>query len=234
VDVSGGGKTAPTRELNAQALGTVIDPSGLTVVCLSAIDPFAASDGKMDHGVKITVVTTFDKVRINLPSGADVSATVVLKDKDTDLAFVMPDADAKDKPAKFDFVGLSKMPKVQVLDELICIGRENKSLDQAPMANTSEVTSVVTKPRKFVSGPRNIGGPVFLADGSLVGITVVHRAESGGNESLVVLPAEDVAAVAQQAKAAPATKSATTESTMPEPPTTAPAQPATTRPSSEK
>jgi len=234
VEISGGGKTAPTQEGNVQALGTVIDPSGLTVVSLSALDPSAARDGQTVNNVKLTVVGTFDKVRINLPSGVEVPATVVLKDKDTDLAFVMPDADAKEKPAKFDCIALSDMPKVRVLDELICISREDKSLDQAPKAGTAEVSAVVTKPRKFVIGPRFIGGPVFLADGSLVGITVVHRAESGGNANIVVLPAEDVAAVAQQAKAAPATKPATTESTTPEPTTTAPAQSATTKPSSEK
>lgn len=238
VEVSGGGKTFPTQEGNVQALGTVIDPSGLTVVSLSALDPSAARDGQVVQGVKLTVGGTFDKVRINLPSGVEVPATVVLKDKDTDLAFVMPDADAKEKPAKFDCVALSNMPKVQVLDELICISREDKSLDQAPKAGTAEVSSVVTKPRKFVIGPRFIGGPVFMADGSLVGITVVHRGESGVNANIVVLPAEDVAAVAQQAKeqakAAPTTKPATTESTTPESPTTTPAPAATTKPSPDK
>jgi hypothetical protein len=237
VEMSGGGKTFPTREVNVQALGTVVDTSGLTVVSLSALDPSAASDGQVVQGVKLTVSSEFDKVRINLPTGEEIPARVVMKDKDTDLAFVMPDADAKEKPAKFDCLTFATTPKVQVLDELVCIGRENKALGQAPMASTSEVSAVVTTPRKFVLGGRYVGGPVFLADGSLIGITVVHRAESGGNPSIVILPAEDVAAVAQQAKeqakAAPTTKPATTEGTTPEPSPATPAPAPATKPASE-
>jgi hypothetical protein len=236
VEVSGGGKTLAPQEGNVQALGTVIDPSGLTVVSLSALDPSAARNGQVVQGVKLAVTSEFDKVRINLPTGVEIPATVVMKDADTDLAFVMPDADAKEKPAKFDCIGLANMPKVQVLDELVCVGRETKSLGQASMASISEVTSLVTKPRKFVLGGRFIGGPVFLADGSLVGITVVHRAESGGNPSIVVLPAEDVAAVAEQAKeqakTAPTTKPAATENGEPSTKNCPPPAP-TTKPSAE-
>jgi hypothetical protein len=215
------GTRSGNKEAKLQAMGTILDPSGLTVVSLPEIDPGALADGKLQpDGTRISVKTKHSDVKIVLPpskanpNGLEVAARIAMKDPDLNLAFIVPDESAKDKPAAFPFVKLEKAPKLEVLDDLVCIGRMVKNLEQAPMVSMSKVASVVHKPRTFIIGGNYHGGPVFTLDGTVVGITAAYSSEDGQIHTTVTLPAEDVQEVAQQAKTAkpPKATPATTKS----------------------
>lgn len=207
-EISGGGRSLGKQETKVQALGTIVDPAGMTVVSLTDIDPAAALEGKTYQGMKLSTTREHSEVKIVLPpskanpNGLEVPARIAMKDPDLNLAFIMPDEAAKDKPAAFPFIKLEKAPKLQVLDDLVCVGRMVKNLEQAPVVSMSEVASVVQKPRTFIIGGKYHGGPVFTLDGTLVGITALYTSENSQITTTVILPAEDVQEVAQQAKTA--------------------------------
>ena len=207
-EISGGGQSLGKKETKVQALGTIVESMGLTVVSLAEIDPVAGLEGKMYQGMKLTTTREHSEVKIVLPpskanpNGLEVPARIAMKDPDLNLAFIMPDETAKDKPAAFPFVKLDKAPKLQELDPLVCIGRMVKNLEQAPVVSMSEVASVVNKPRTFIIGGKYHGGPVFTLEGTLVGITALYTSDNGQINTTVILPAEDVQEIAQQAKTA--------------------------------
>lgn len=205
IEITAGGRSVGNpRETKMQALGTVIDPSGLTVVALSAIDPAPALNGQtVNMGgemVKVAAKSEHSQVKINV-GDQEIASKIVLKDPDLDLAFLVPEkADTKlgVTPLK-----LEKAPKLEILDELICLGRLPKSMEQAPAAAMSEVSGLVKKPRTFIMGGRTVGGVVLSLDGTVVGITATYRTDPANPaaSSLVIVPAEDVLEVAKQALA---------------------------------
>ncbi len=219
IEITGGGRNLGAREQKVQAIGTVIDPSGLVAAALSAIDPGTNITGNtMNIGgesVKITAKSTHSQVKLLLPNGTEIDAKIVLTDDVLDLAFVLPEKAG----TKLDLpvVKMEKNPKVEVLEEVVCIGRMPKAMDQAPAVATSEISSIVTKPRMFYTGGRTLGGPVFNLDGQPLGITTSYKADMGGGQSaisLVIVPAEEVAKSAKQAlekKDTPTTKEAAKE-----------------------
>lgn len=226
IEASGGGRSlgAP-RDVKMQALGTVIDPSGLVVVALSAIDPAFALNGQTANiggeAVKISAKSEHSQVKINIGE-QEIAAKIVMKDTDLDLAFIMPEkADTKlgVTPLK-----LEKAPKLELLDELICLGRLPKSMEQAPAAALSEVSGIVTKPRAFILGGRTVGGVVMSLDGAVVGITATYRPDPANPTAttLVIVPAEDVMEIAKQALAKKDETSSAASETASEP-TSAPA-----------
>jgi hypothetical protein len=225
IEITGGGRNLGTREQKVQAIGTVIDPSGLVAVALSAIDPGSSINGTTQlvggQPIKLTAESKHSQVKFMLPSGTEVDAKIVLTDDVLDLAFVMPEkAGTKlDVPV----VKMEKNAKVEVLDQVVCLGRMPKAMDQAPAVAMSEISSIVTKPRLFYMGGRNLSGPVFTLDGQPLGITVAYRADMGGGNSvvsLVIVPAEEVAKSAKQAlakKDEPTTKESKDEPKKDEP-----------------
>jgi S1-C subfamily serine protease len=96
---------------NKQALtGTVLDPSGLTVLALSSCDPSELSrrlSGESSLDIEIS------DVKILMEDGTEIPAEIVLRDKDLDLAFIRP----KTKPAApMDAIDIGKSSHAQVLD----------------------------------------------------------------------------------------------------------------------
>src|SRR4029079_3865605 len=88
------------REMNASddssdTVGTVIDPSGLTVLSLGALHPGAMMnkiivDTAQGNGDRPQLNSEPTDVKIRFPDGREVSARIVLRDEDLDLAFLMP------------------------------------------------------------------------------------------------------------------------------------------------
>jgi hypothetical protein len=134
--VSMGGRENKS-ESKTETTGTVIDPSGLTVVSLATTDPsstvkdayaraIAARGGDMSQ---FKFDSELNDVKIVLADGTEIPADVVLRDKDLDLAYLRP----SDKQAKpLACLDLTKDAKAQVLDEVIVINRLNQAANRAP------------------------------------------------------------------------------------------------------
>lgn len=235
-EVTGAGQKVHSGEQKVQALGTVIDASGLIVVSHAQMDPLSLFDKKSRpiQGIPtlLSVASTHSELKIVLPDGTEVAGRLVMTDAPLDLAFIVPEK--ADKRIGASFVDMSKSAKVELLDELVNILRMPKHFDQVSAVATSEVSGIMTKPRTYIFGGRIGGSPVFKNDGSVVGLTVAYRAETEETATqtppaTVILPAEEVAKVAKQALEA-AKKAPTTASTQP---ATAPAGEAATKPAGE-
>ncbi len=194
-------------EFNLEITGTVIDPSGLTVVALSSCDPYELRRRMTpDFNVESEVAN----VRI-LVDDTDVPAEVVLRDRDLDLAFIRP----KTKPATpMPAVDLTNAGSAQVLDEVITLNRLARVASRAYSASVERITAVVQKPRTFYIPDSTMtatasGSPAFTLEGKVIGVFVM-RAISGVSDTrespvtAIILPAEDIL---KQAKQAPEVKS---------------------------
>ena len=190
-----------SRESQQDITGTVIDPSGLTVLALSACDPTEMTR-RLTPDYNIESEVTDVKILVD---DAELPAEIVLRDKDLDLAYVRP----KTKPATpMAAVDLGKSGTALPLDEVIALNRLNKAASRAYAASAGNVAAVIQKPRTFYipdgMSSAAFGAPVFLLDGKILGI-FVRRAVGGGggssrdNITSIILPAEDILKGAKQA-----------------------------------
>jgi hypothetical protein len=195
--------------------GTVLDPSGLTVISstafrspLAAIRVSMADGGDGDSRPAKPDVTD---VKIQMPDGTEFPARLVLEDPDLGLTFLMPEKKDGQKLPKFSCITGKHAAKPELLDSVIMLGRLGESLDHQPIVSFAHISAIVRKPRTFFSiNPMNLGlnCPVFAADQSVLGLCAwlpeKDDAEGGRsgmsmNPSLVVIPMEDVMDLARQA-----------------------------------
>lgn len=219
------GREVKNAENEVEAIGTVIDPSGLTVLSNTNVDPTKAYEdilrkakaGGEDPG-QIDIEASFADVRMLLSDGTELPARVALRDKELDLVFVRPAArQAKPLP----YVDLSKAaPDAATFDELVILGRLGAIGGRVPTASIHRIEAVVRKPRTYylvdqgaVSG--RLGSPAFALDGRVAGVFLLRATESqdGGSGPLelvfggigrlglypVILPAGEISEVAKQA-----------------------------------
>lgn len=195
------------EERKVEALGTVISADGLIVVPLSSLDPATAMDGRTLNGpkgpMKLSAKGTTKEVKLLLPDGSEMEAKVTFKDPDLDLAFVR----VNDGDAGLTAIRMEDYAEMNVLDDVIVLGRLGKGLNREPVVLTSEVISVIRKPRRFGKvNAQSLGMPVFNGDGKFVGLGVNRFSSTGVREGgvpapvSVVLPAEDLLETASQVK----------------------------------
>jgi hypothetical protein len=206
--MSGGG-AARGSETKQDLTGTVLDPSGLTVLALSACDPSEMVQRMMGEEYSRRVETEISDMKILLDDGTEVPAEIVLRDKDLDLAFIRP----KTKPASpMAAVDLTKTAPAQVLDEVVTLNRLNSAAGRAYAASVERISAVIQKPRTFYIPDSTmtstaLGSPAFSYDGNLVGVVVMRTVSSKGGANRnyrdsmasIILPAEDIAKAAKQA-----------------------------------
>ena len=207
VTYASSGRASDPRENKQDVTSTVIDPSGLAVLALSASDPSEMIKRMYpDYQVEVEV----SDVKILLDDGTEIPAEIVLRDKDLDLAFIRPKAKlTSPMPA----VDLAKSSPAQVLDSVVTLNRLGRAAGRAYAASVERVTAVVQKPRTFYIPDSTmtataLGSPVFALDGNIVGVMVMRSISSGGasaggsrqdNATSIILPAEDVLKAAKQA-----------------------------------
>jgi S1-C subfamily serine protease len=200
-------RNIPDREQKFEALGTVIDASGLLVTALSNIDPSGQVSGRTINtpqgSVTIDASAILKEVKMTLPDGTEIPADVVMKDADLDLAFLRPKADAKEaKDAKFTVVNLKDSGTAGLADQVVSLARADEVLNRQPQVGRGQIITVTKRPRQFLrvnnAAP---GAPSFTMDGKLLGIGV-NRSTKERSPITVVLPAADVLEIAEQAKTA--------------------------------
>lgn len=217
VRMSMGGREVQSMDDTLESVATVIDPSGLTVMSLSTLDPGAMMSRLMGGAAtgdqKMQIVSEPSDVRMRLPDGRELPATIVLRDQDLDLAFIRPTT----KPAApLTAVNLSDAARPALLEDVVVLSRLGRVGGWAPAAVLYSVGAIIEKPRTFfvLNGATGTGTPAFLANGKLVGLLTIRQVDPGrlsmfgmmgGTEGAgmmaVILPAADVLEIAKQATA---------------------------------
>ena len=207
ISIAGAAKSTENRQ---DLTGTVVDPSGLTVLALSACDPSDMYQRMMsDEAARSKLETEVTDIKILLNDGTEVPSEIVLRDKDLDLAFIRP----KTKPGRpMAAVDLTKPAPAQLLDQVITLNRLNSAAGRAYAASVERVSAVIQKPRTFyipdsTMTSTTLGSPAFALDGKVVGVLVMRAisATGGGSRNYrdsmtsIILPAEDVLKAAKQA-----------------------------------
>jgi S1-C subfamily serine protease len=207
VSSSSAGRSSESRQ---EITGTVVDPSGLTVLALSVADPSEMYQRLMaEQGSQNKLDIEVTDLKILLDDGTELPAEIVLRDKDLDLAFIRP----KTKPASpMTAIDLSKSAPAQLLDEVITLNRLNSAAGRAYAASVERISAVIQKPRTFyipdsTMTSTTLGSPAFALDGKVVGLLVMRAVNSKGgsgnsgreNMTSIILPAEDVLKGAKQA-----------------------------------
>ncbi len=205
--MSSGGRS---RENRQEITGTVTDPSGLTVLALSAADPSEMYQRMMaEQGSQDKLEAEVTDLKILLADGTELPAEIVLRDKDLDLAFIRPKSKPASPMAAIDF---SKSASAQLLDELITLNRLNSAAGRAYAASVERISAVIQKPRTFYIPDSSmtattLGSPAFALDGKVVGLIVMRAVNGKGggsrnyreNMTSIILPAEDILKGAKQA-----------------------------------
>jgi hypothetical protein len=218
-----GGQSSESR---TDVTGTIIDPSGLTVLSLSATDPGQVIQNMMggmsEEDMKFKMETELSDVKMLLEDGTEIAAQVVLRDKDLDLAFIRPKSRLAAPGSALD---LSQGGKAEVLDQVIALNRLGNAAGRAYAASVERISAVVQRPRLFyvpdsAMTTTTLGSPAFTLDGKPLGIFVMRslKGKGGGggimgmfsgqqeNATTIIVTAESVAKVAKQAPEAAAEK----------------------------
>jgi hypothetical protein len=215
--MSAGGREMQSMDESVETVGTVIDPSGLTVLSLGSLNPAAmlnklmgsASTGqdRMEFGSEPT------DVKLRLADGRELPARIVLRDEDLDLAFLRPTT-KPDKPLVA--INLADEGRPAMLDPVVVLSRLGRVGGWAPAASLQTIGAIIERPRTFFvienGGSGGMGTPAFTVSGKVVGLLTMRSINagrpsmfsmSGGTEGLgllpVILPAADVRDIAQQA-----------------------------------
>jgi len=207
IKVSVGGHDNETK---FEVQGTVIDPSGLTLVPAATVDPSAvvrammsskggASEPKIESSVSETTLVLAD--------GTELEADVIIKDVELDIAFVRP----RDQSKPLQSVTLKAgrgLP--QILDEVLVLGRFGRAQNRTPWVGFTEVRAIVKGPRSYAlcDGAGEAAGTVaYSAQGEPVGVFVTHfgkasrgPASGAGGGSVILRPLEDAIDIAEAAR----------------------------------
>jgi S1-C subfamily serine protease len=204
---------AQEKEEKSEVTGTVVDASGLIVTALGGMDKSSMVDGQTVNTpmgeIKLKASSEVKEVKVITADGSEVPADLVLKDEDLGLAFIKVRSDSEEaKGVTFKAIDLNDSAKGEILDDCIALGRMDEAMNREASLLTSEIVGITSKPRAFYRVPTDtVGCPVFLANGKLLGISVLRQGKGGSARgqiqvSPVILPAADVAKVSAQAKEA--------------------------------
>lgn len=223
VEISVEGKLAAmaggNQEQKSEALGTVIDKSGLILVSDGILNP-AKMMKPMTVNVggeaqTITVSGQLKEVRIKLPDGTEFPGRVVLTDDDLDLAFVAPEkALTPEQSAKLVPLELGAgTAKPALLDYILSVTRLSREMNSEVSIRPGRVLATLTKPRTAWLGANDVGAPVYNLGGELLGFTLVRRdgatstsemrpgaMQMGARAEPVLLPLSDILPVVEQAR----------------------------------
>lgn len=215
--VSVGGREMQSMDESVEAVGTVIDPAGLTVLSLGSLNPGAmmnrliGSSGsgqeRMEFGSEPT------DVKLRFADGKELAARIVLRDEDLDLAFLRPTIKPEQPLVAID---LSDEGKPAMLDPVVILSRLGRVGGWTPAASLQTIGAIIERPRTFyvieTGAAGTVGTPAFTTSGKVVGLLTMRSVQAGragmfsmmgGTEGLgllpVILPAADVREISKQA-----------------------------------
>ena len=166
--MSMGGREMQSADDSVDAVGTVIDPSGLTVMSLGSLNPGAmmnkiigASMGSGGNDSKVEISSEPTELKIRLPDGRELAAKIVLRDEDLDLAFIRPTTKPAaplvvDRPGGVGEAGAARSGGGAVA------ARARRRL--GGVGALVDISAVIERPRTFYvlgGAPRGMGTPAF-------------------------------------------------------------------------
>jgi len=215
--MSVGGREMQSMDESVETVGTVIDPTGLTVLSLGSLNPGAMMNRLMGSAGSAQERMEFGSeptdVKIRLADGREIPARIVLRDEDLDLAFLRPTA-KPDKPLVA--IDLADEGRPALLDPVVILSRLGRVGGWTPAASLQTIGAIIEKPRTFyvieAGSAGGMGTPAFTASGKVVGLLTMRSVQAGrpgmfsmmgGSEGMgllpVILPAADVREIAKQA-----------------------------------
>jgi hypothetical protein len=217
--ISMGGRGGESNESRQEVTGTVLDPSGITVLSLSATDPGQMVQNMMGSGEdesRFKMETELSDVKMLLEDGTEIPAEVVLRDRDLDLAFIRPKTKLA---AAMPAIDLTSSGKADVLDEVVTLNRLGKAAGRSYAASVERISAIVQRPRLFYIPEANmttttLGAPAFTTDGKILGVFVMRTAKGRGSSGFgmmgsptdsftgIIVPADDVLKAVKQVPAA--------------------------------
>lgn len=210
------GMPSQEQEIKSESTGTIIDPSGLTVMSLNETDPSAMFENMMGSRDDFEIKSSIGDLKILQDDGTEISAAVVLRDRDLDLAFVRPTEAPKNPLPAID---LTKGVAPALLDPIVTITRLGRVASRKHAVSIERVSAIVERPRTFyVMGKdptqTSLGSPALTLEGEAIGLCVMRTIKRGGDSGMsmfgggdenmlaIVVPAADILEVAKQAPAA--------------------------------
>jgi trypsin-like peptidase len=211
------GREMQSMDEPVDTVGTLIDPNGLTVLSLSALNPGAMMNkiiGGMGGGQeRLDIGSEPTDLKIRTADGRELPAKIVLRDEDLDLAFIRP-ATKPEKP--LIAIDLSDGGRPALLDPVVILSRLGRVGGWTPAASIQSIGAIIDKPRTFYVIENGITGamgtPAFTPSGKVVGLLTMRSVQAGrigmmsmmaGPQNLgllpVILPAADVLEIAKQA-----------------------------------
>ncbi len=162
--------------------GEMIQPSqSLGSGVIVSADGFVLTNNHVigdDRGLRVEGL----EIKVTLPDGRELEATIVGTDEATDLALV-----------KVEATGLTPMPwgdssKLRIAEWVLAIGNPYQFNQSVSLG----IVSALARPEQFVDfiqtdaaiNPGNSGGPLINARGELVGINTQIFSQSGGYEGI--------------------------------------------------
>jgi hypothetical protein len=204
-------------ESTVDAIGTVVDPSGIVVVPRGQLNPMGMMMGDgMEVNIggerrKIEMKTELSRPVIHLADGTEVPARIALEDPDGGLTYLAPEQPLA-KPLASVPAEAAAEPKP--LDDMILVSRLPKTYGNEPAVTLARVKAVVTKPRRGYVPEGGEMGAAFDQEGRFVGVATLRMPsmkdlQRGTSPVILIIPAADIATVARQVREGAAEKPAT-------------------------
>jgi S1-C subfamily serine protease len=214
--VSVGDREMQSMDESVETVGTVIDPTGLTVLSLGSLNPGAMMNRLMGSGSgqeRMEFGSEPTDVKLRLADARELPARIVLRDEDLDLAFLRPTT-APDTPLVA--IDLADEGRPSLLDPVVILSRLGRVGGWAPAASLQTIGAIIERPRTFyvteTGAAGSMGTPAFTIAGKVVGLLTMRSVRTGrpgmfsmmgGSEGMgllpVILPAADVREIARQA-----------------------------------
>jgi S1-C subfamily serine protease len=186
---------APAREAQRRTMGVSIRPDGLLVVSNSAIDgsvpSSATSDSNLESGQPATTYqkSRFGEIEISYGDTTIRKGTLVGKNVDSDIAFILPDTATDNR-----HVDLTSHNFPRVGQEVIALSRESACYGYMPTVRVGNIGGIFKGTCTYYTsscGDRQ-GVPVFDIDGNILGITCVRIMDGKASGVLGIVAASEL------------------------------------------
>jgi hypothetical protein len=197
------GNEKKNSESKTETTGTILTPSGLTLISLNTTEPdkMAEENIKRKSGSQMKLESELGDIKIILSDGKEIPGMIVLRDRDLDLAFIRP---AKKYDLPLHSIGAVKQGKPEIMDAVFSLGRLGKLGSHAATISLDRILAIVNKPRTVYIPffTNELGSPIFSENGDWIGNLLIRYNQSGNTfpaAIFVILPAEDIMEIATQA-----------------------------------